>query len=172
MAMSMPSTTEPSGYVLEPLREGPDFTLYRGWQHGNPSPVLVVALAAEQPSPQGLRRLKHEYSLAAELDPAWAAKRLALTRHEGRTILILTDPGEASFTRTLSRRMCWSTTPATCGSPASGLPPSCRTNARRPRRPRSLRAPSPIWRPNRPAARSTGSRNGPSHKPDGLTGGH
>jgi len=26
----------------EPLRKGPDFTLYRGW-HLNPSPVLVVA---------------------------------------------------------------------------------------------------------------------------------
>ena len=58
-------------------------------QHCNPSPVLVVALAAEQPSPQSLRRLEHEYSLAAELDPAWAAKPLALTRHEGRMILTL-----------------------------------------------------------------------------------
>jgi hypothetical protein len=28
-----------------------------------------------------------------ELDPAWAAKPLALTRHEGRTILVLEDPG-------------------------------------------------------------------------------
>ena len=80
MATMMPSVTEPSGYVLEPLREGADFTLYRGRQHGNPSPVLAVALAAEQPSPQGLRRLEHEYSLAAELDPAWAARPLALTR--------------------------------------------------------------------------------------------
>ena len=35
--------TEPSGYVLEPLREGADFTLYRGRQHGNPSPVLAIA---------------------------------------------------------------------------------------------------------------------------------
>ena len=26
--------TEPSGYVLEALREGPDFTLYRDWQDG------------------------------------------------------------------------------------------------------------------------------------------
>jgi hypothetical protein len=43
--------TEPSGYVLEPLREGPDFTLYCGWQHGNQSPVLVVALTTKQPSP-------------------------------------------------------------------------------------------------------------------------
>jgi hypothetical protein len=55
------SITEPSGYVLEPLREGPDFKLYRGRKPGNSSPVLVVALAAEQPSPQSLRRLEHEY---------------------------------------------------------------------------------------------------------------
>ena len=85
--------TDPSEYLLEPLHEGAEFALYRGRQPGNPTPVLVVALAAEQPSPQGLKRLEHEYSLAAELDPAWAAKPLALTRHEGRTILVLTDPG-------------------------------------------------------------------------------
>jgi PAS domain S-box-containing protein len=85
--------TEPSEYVLEPLRERPDFTLYRGRQPGNPSTVLMVAPTAAQPSPQSLRRLEHEYSLAAELDPAWAAKPLALTLNEGRTILILMDPG-------------------------------------------------------------------------------
>src|ERR1700692_1674336 len=99
----MPSSTELSGYVLEPLREGADFTLYRGRQHGNPSPVLVVALAAEQPSPQGLRRIEHEYSLAAELDPAWAATPLRLTRHEGRTILVLNDPGGEPLDRILER---------------------------------------------------------------------
>ena len=85
--------TELSAYVLEPIREGPDFTLYRGRQHGNPSSILAVAVAAEQPPPQSLRRLEHEYLLAAELDPAWAAKPLALTRHEGRTILLMNDPG-------------------------------------------------------------------------------
>jgi serine/threonine protein kinase len=95
--------TDPSGYVLEPLREGPDFILYRGRQPGNPSPVLVVALAADRPSPQGLRRLEHEYSLAAELDPAWAAIPLALTRHEGRTILILKDPGGEPLDLVLER---------------------------------------------------------------------
>jgi serine/threonine protein kinase len=99
----MAAITEPSGYVLEPIREGPDFTLYRGSQHGNPSPVLAVGLAAEQPSPQGLRRLEHEYSLAAQLDPAWAAKPLALTRHEGRTILVLKDPGGEPLDRVLER---------------------------------------------------------------------
>src|SRR5271170_4285170 len=85
--------TEPFGYALETIREGADFTLYRGRQHGNPSPVLAIALSAEQPSPQSLQRLEHEYSLAAELDRSWAAKPQALTRHEGRTFLILNDPG-------------------------------------------------------------------------------
>jgi hypothetical protein len=69
-----------SEYVLEPIRDGAKFMLYRARQHGDPSPVLVVAPTAEQPLPQTLRRLEHEYSLAAELDSAWAAKPLALTR--------------------------------------------------------------------------------------------
>ena len=40
--------TERSEYVLETLRKGAEFTLYRGQQHGNPFPVLALALAAEQ----------------------------------------------------------------------------------------------------------------------------
>src|SRR6266852_4722570 len=99
----MPSITEPSEYVLEPIREGAEFTLYRGRQNGNRSPVLVIALSAEQPSPQSLRRLEHEYSLAAELDPAWAAKPLGITRHEGQTILVLKDPGGELLDRILER---------------------------------------------------------------------
>src|SRR5438132_7720103 len=94
-----------SEYVLESLREGAEFTLYRGRQHGNPSPLLAIALTAEHPSPQGLRRLEHEYSLAAELDPAWAAIPLALTRHEGRTILVLKDPGGEPLDLVLERNL-------------------------------------------------------------------
>jgi PAS domain S-box-containing protein len=85
--------TEPSDYVLQPLRAGPDFTLYRGRQQGNTAPVLAIALTALHPSPLSLRRLEHEHSLAVELDPAWAAKPLTLARYQGRTILILKDPG-------------------------------------------------------------------------------
>src|SRR5216683_4980508 len=99
----MSSMTAPAGYVLEPLREGADFTLYRGRQHGNPSPVLAIALSAEQPSPHTLRRLEHEYSLAAELDPEWAVRPLALTRHAGQTILVLNDPGGEPLDRILER---------------------------------------------------------------------
>ena len=75
--------TELSGYVLETLREGGEFTLYRGWQHGNPLPVLVLTPVAEQPTPASLKQLEHEYSLAAELDATWAARPLALTRRRG-----------------------------------------------------------------------------------------
>jgi len=82
-----------SEYVLEPIRDGAEFSLYRARQRGNDIPLLVVAPTAEQPSPQSLRRLEHEYSLAAELDTSWAAKPIALTRHQGRTILVIEDPG-------------------------------------------------------------------------------
>jgi hypothetical protein len=51
-----------SKYALELLREDASFTLYRGRQYGNTSPLLAVALAAEQPSPRSFRRLEHEYS--------------------------------------------------------------------------------------------------------------
>jgi hypothetical protein len=81
------------GYLLEPLRDSGEFTLYRRHEPGEPASVLVVAPAAEQPSPQSLRQLEHECSLAADLDPAWAARPVEVTRREGRTMLILTDPG-------------------------------------------------------------------------------
>jgi serine/threonine protein kinase len=99
----MGSMSPLSEYVLEVLGERADFTLYRRRQRGNPLPVLAVALAAEHPSPQGLRRLEHEYSLASELNSAWAATPLALTRHEGRTILLLNDSGGEPLDRILER---------------------------------------------------------------------
>src|SRR5580704_16322317 len=82
-----------SQYLLEKIREGPEFVLYRARQRGNDRPLLVLAPTSQRPLPQSLRRLEHEYSFAAELDPAWAAKPLALTRYEGRAILVLKDPG-------------------------------------------------------------------------------
>jgi PAS domain S-box-containing protein len=97
------SISGPPGYVLVPLREAADFILYRGRQHGDPSPILAVAPATKHPSPQSLRRLEHEYLLASELDPAWAAKPLALTRHEGRTLLVLKDPGGEPLDLVLER---------------------------------------------------------------------
>ena len=97
--------TELPGYVLESsLREGGEFTVQRGRRRSDSCPVLVVALAAEQPSPQSLRRLEHEFSLEADLDAAWATRPLALTHHEGRTLLILEDPGGVPLDRILAQR--------------------------------------------------------------------
>jgi hypothetical protein len=67
--MKAPAERVLAGCVLEPLREDAEFSLYRARQHNNPLPVPVVALAAEQPSPQNLEHLECEYSLAADLDP-------------------------------------------------------------------------------------------------------
>jgi len=36
---------EDSEYVLEPLREGADFTLYRGKERGNHTPILAAVLS-------------------------------------------------------------------------------------------------------------------------------
>jgi PAS domain S-box-containing protein len=95
---------EDADYFLEPLREGADFILYRGRDRGTQMPVLALAVASEQPSPQSLRRLEHEYSLAAEFDAAWAARPLALTRHQGRAVLFLMDPGGEPLDRVIAQQ--------------------------------------------------------------------
>jgi PAS domain S-box-containing protein len=82
-----------SRYAIEALRKDQDFILYRGQSQLDPSRILVLAPAAERPGPESLGRLAHEYSLREELDPAWAARPIALTRHWGRTVLVLEDPG-------------------------------------------------------------------------------
>ncbi|GJH28980.1 AAA family ATPase [Caballeronia novacaledonica] len=78
--------------MLRPLRQEAEFTVYRGINPDTLTPIVALA-AARQASPQTVRRLEHEWSLAAELDPAWAAIPVALTRDSGRTTLFLHDPG-------------------------------------------------------------------------------
>jgi PAS domain S-box-containing protein len=95
--------TDLSGYVLETLREGQVFALYRGWQPGNAVPILVRAPVPTQHTPANLGRLEHEYSLADELDPAWAVRPLELVRHDGRRMLVLEDPGGDPLNRILGR---------------------------------------------------------------------
>jgi predicted ATPase/signal transduction histidine kinase len=93
-----------SEFMLDPLREEAEFTLYRGRAPGIPTPILALAVATERPSPQSLGRLEHEYSLASKLDPAWAAQPLALSRRQGRALLILTDPGGEPLDRIIARQ--------------------------------------------------------------------
>jgi serine/threonine protein kinase len=89
----MSTVTDLVGYVLEPLRLGSEYILYRGRPADSAAPILVLAPAAAQQSPANLRRLEHEYAIASELDPEWAVRPSALARRDGRTMLVFEDPG-------------------------------------------------------------------------------
>src|SRR3989454_312598 len=86
-----------SEYVLETLRTEGAVVLNRGRHRGpgassTPS-ILLLATVSEHPPAATLKRLEHEYALASELRSAWAARPVALTEHQGRTTLVLEDPG-------------------------------------------------------------------------------
>jgi serine/threonine protein kinase len=83
--------------------------------------VLVVAPAAEHPSPRTLERLAHEYSLRDELNGAWAARPRELVRERGRTLLVLDDPGGEPLDRLLGRPMHLRTFLRLAGSIATTL---------------------------------------------------
>src|ERR1700687_2727047 len=86
-----------SDYTLDTLHSHGESALCRGRPRtgSNPHPpsVLVLMLRSEHPRPESVRMLEHEHSLRAELDPAWAVPPVELTQHEGRTVLVLEDPG-------------------------------------------------------------------------------
>jgi PAS domain S-box-containing protein len=82
-----------SQYVFEALRKDDKFVLYRGKSKGDESGILVVSPVTEHPPPQILQWQEHAYSLKEELDPAWAARPIAIARHWDRTVLVLEDPG-------------------------------------------------------------------------------
>jgi PAS domain S-box-containing protein len=74
----------------------------RAWRYvpdGDRHAVLVVIPAAEHPAPSLLNRLRHEYELKDELDPAWALRPLELLRKQGCTILVLKAPEGELFDR-------------------------------------------------------------------------
>jgi PAS domain S-box-containing protein len=90
-----------SNYDLSQLRGG-DLPLHRGTCDGE-SPILVVAPQGQDASNQAAARLEHEYALRAELGGGWAARPSALTRHNGRAVLVLEDPGGEPLERLLGR---------------------------------------------------------------------
>jgi predicted ATPase/signal transduction histidine kinase/GAF domain-containing protein len=91
------------GYVLEPLRLGSEYILYRGRQTGNAAPILVLASAATSQSPANLARMVHEYELASQLDPEWAVRPIALAHHDGHTVLAFDDPGGGPLDRLIGK---------------------------------------------------------------------
>src|SRR6202521_5722861 len=93
----------------ETLHEDGEFVLYRGRHrssiNGLLHSTLVVAPLREHTAPRSLRRMEHEYSLRAELDPAWAVRPLALAAHQDRPALVLEDPGGEPLDRLVGTPM-------------------------------------------------------------------
>jgi len=87
------AVVEISKYAFEILRTDGELNLYRGRGPGELRPILVVAPVFKRPDPEVVRRLEHEYSLLEGLELDCAPKPLSLVRHEGRTMLVLEDPG-------------------------------------------------------------------------------
>jgi hypothetical protein len=96
---------ELSRYVYQTLRTDEEFALSRARQDREQSTVLVVAPVSQYPALGSLARLEHEYSLRDELDPDWALRPLALTRCEGRMMLVLDDPGGEPLDHCLGKPM-------------------------------------------------------------------
>jgi predicted ATPase/GAF domain-containing protein len=88
---------DPAEYTLETLCQDGEFILYRGLRKNQRdaslSSILVSTPVTERPAPGTLRKIEHAFSLKAELDPRWAVRPLALTQHQGRSMLLLGDPG-------------------------------------------------------------------------------
>ena len=91
-----------SAYVLERLHEDDQFTLYRGYaETADPRSILLREPVAADPGLETLMKMEHEYSLRRELDPAWAARPLALSRRNGHQVLVVEDPGGEPLSRLL-----------------------------------------------------------------------
>jgi predicted ATPase/signal transduction histidine kinase len=100
---------ELSEYTFETLRRDGEFIVYRGHHRrqsdeGPPS-ILAMTPVLEHPELASLRRMEHEYSFKADLDPGWAVQPLALASHEGQTMLVLTDSGGEPLDRLLGKPM-------------------------------------------------------------------
>ena len=90
-----------SSYALESLRKGAEFVLYRGQRETGPSHILAVAPISKRPAQGALSRLEHEYALRTRLDAEWAVLPLDLVSDNGRTVLVLDDPGGEPLNRVL-----------------------------------------------------------------------
>jgi PAS domain S-box-containing protein len=84
-----------SEYAVEPLpNKDEEFALYRGRARRPETPsILLLTPVSSRPARETLRKIEHEYSLRSELDAAWAARPVALSKCNELQALVLEDPG-------------------------------------------------------------------------------
>jgi len=96
--------TASSNHVFTTVWEEQGLALSRG-QIPSQAAAILMLTAHSTTSTRSAARLEHEYLLADYLDPKWAAKPLELVREEGRTALVLHDPGGASLESLLTHQL-------------------------------------------------------------------
>jgi PAS domain S-box-containing protein len=82
-----------ANYIVETLWEDEEFVLSRRVWDDRPSSLLVSTPASAQPTVETVARLDRAYALRDELDSAWAARPVALESEDGRSALLIEDPG-------------------------------------------------------------------------------
>ena len=92
---------------LEPLPiKDEELALYRCHARRPEVPsVLLLTPVSSRPARETLRKLEHEYSLRSELDAAWAARPLALSKYKEQQALVLEDPGGEPLDRLMQGPM-------------------------------------------------------------------
>ena len=77
----------------EKISESRESTLFRGrGEFGDVRRILGLVSTSDRPSEGWLARAENEYHYRDVLARPWAARPLALVRHQGRMVLVLEDP--------------------------------------------------------------------------------
>src|SRR6185369_2956337 len=97
------SMVELSDYRFTRLWEDNEFVMARGRRSDGAAPILVRMTVSPLPAPAALAQLEHELALSDDLDIAWAVQPLTLERSNGRSTLVLSDPGGECLDRLLGR---------------------------------------------------------------------
>ena len=107
LPVSPPAGVETQGYVtpFEVLWEDGEHIFCKARRVDSRQGVLVVLPAAERPTSDTLDRLANEFGLKDQLESTWAARPLALVRENGRTMLVLEDPGGEPLSRLIGQPM-------------------------------------------------------------------
>jgi serine/threonine protein kinase len=84
---------EISTFVFETLRGDGEFLLYRGRREADGCRLLLLEPVLEYPTARSIEQLEHEDSIKELINPEWAAQPIGLRRRNGRTMLLLKDPG-------------------------------------------------------------------------------
>ncbi|MDN7177290.1 AAA family ATPase [Caballeronia sp. SEWSISQ10-4 2] len=94
-----------AGSSLQILWEDGERVFCRERPRDGSDSVLVARIAAEHPLPASVARLAHEFALRDQLNGTWAVRPKELLWVDGRTVLVLEDPGGEPLERLIGAPM-------------------------------------------------------------------